>query len=178
MKTQTDQEFNFKDFILEEPTAAEDTNIKIPTKAKPNAKYTVEWVSGADFIISKKTLRTTSYVCFIINKKQIYIKKSNGAIEDLNHTNYNRFFKDLHEPLLVNASWLTSIESKISSCYEYIDNIFDKMKNDEFIFAANNKMIHTNTITDLLHKGRFDDNNLPNTLKRVPFTQNAKKIII
>lgn len=78
------ENINIKDYILssvEEETSSSTATVK---KAKPKASYELVLNSGTDFIIQKKTARTTTSLVIIVSQKQYYLKNEiSGEIKVL-----------------------------------------------------------------------------------------------
>lgn len=86
---------HIKDFILS-PSASGD--VSVTANARPAVEYSVVLADGPDFVIRRKTKRTsTEFVC-IVSQGQFYIKNEiTGAIEQLAEENGKKFTEDLPE---------------------------------------------------------------------------------
>lgn len=111
------KEFNFRDFILNEPEIEENKEIKeeekkeIVVRKKPEVEYEVQWADGCDFIIERKTKKTSQFMVFMLSKGQLYIKDKEGKIENLNIDNYVKFMEKLEDSgIEVNVNWIDTIE--------------------------------------------------------------------
>jgi hypothetical protein len=184
-KIEKTNEFNFKDFFLDEE------EIKNPDEkekskratAKPEVVYSVEWADHCDCIIKRTTKQTEKYLALLVSKGQYYIKDNNGNIEQLTLDNYVKFFDKLEDSVLtVDVNWVKHLP-KGKRDNEHLIRIL----NDEtFQILAKNNLIFANSLTNYssYHKlSKFYLNHI-NILKKVKdllcldMTENDAKSLI
>lgn len=118
------ENFNFKEFILEKDSFEQKQETATPTRSKTEYIYEIEWQDNNDFIISRRTSKSKkkTYLVVMVSQDQFYIKKPDETIipltDDYNTTNettklLNNFVKNIPERINLNVNWLESIDSRI-----------------------------------------------------------------
>ena len=97
---------DIRSLILEDKKPAE----TLKPSRKSAAEYSVEICSGCDFAIAKRTKKTEELFVILVSQEQYYIKKNDGSTESISPDSMAKFFSFLEEPIVVNASWISSIE--------------------------------------------------------------------
>lgn len=103
---------NLREFInVDLSETSEKTSAK---KQKTTAAFEVVYHNDTDFIIHKKTIKSSKYFVFLVSKQLYYIKYVSNVsqgkkIIPFSKNQFYSFFKELDTPLPVNVHWLDNI---------------------------------------------------------------------
>lgn len=109
---------NVKDFILDEKITEEkeEKTAKKGTTAKPNVTYEVVLSADPDFVIRRRTAKTSNLLVILITQEQYYIKnEKSGKIKILDATSFGKFFQKLpKEGIEPGVEWTSNIKNWIN----------------------------------------------------------------
>lgn len=140
-KIEKTNEFNFKDFFLDEeeiknPEEQEKTK---KSTSKSEVVYSVEWANHCDCIIKRATKQTEKYLALLVSKGQYYIKDNNGSIEQLTLDSFVKFFDKLDKTGIdINTTWVKHLPKGKKEN----EHLLRVLNSENFKLLAKNNLIY------------------------------------
>lgn len=108
---------NVKNYILEDKVEEKKiSEKKKKSSSKPKATYEIVLSADPDFVIRRKTAKTSNLLVILITQEQYYIKnEKNGEINFLDEMSFRKFFQHLpDEGLQTGVEWTSNIKNWIN----------------------------------------------------------------